>query len=560
MLSRIMLVFAVIAVTASTAVGQEVCFPPLMASKEARNTKVLQNEIKEIARIRGTNHPALGWNSVELGDLNQDGYDDYAISSYMDTTFVYLGGDPLPQEPIGFVLGGTPGLRAGDVNGDGRVDIVTSRERGQKNDPDPEKKGRIRIYLNTGLYPFYASEPDMMIEGDGEDGNIQYLGQGDHSDPFMGIALVDMNGDDVLDLLATAYMGSVGGIRYCLYMGGYPYSSEPDYILSPPIRSSNTLVSNYYYTGDINGDGCDDLLVRSAWKITDTTGTAAWDLILGSRDMDFTKTGFTLRRDSGWYFDDLYACVADVNDDGYADIIHGDENGQYQGNIRFWHGRADLSGTIEPDDSLLNPNPQVLYYCRSANPVGDMNGDGTRDLMLAWVTDIFPHASSFYFYANRNDGIGRSAFGSVGIDPEVSFIDVTRIFPLGDVNGDGFDDVVLLGRPTRRGEVGLSNGIRVYGGNSKLVSAQQIPTLPQSSSLTTYPNPSSGPISLSWSKAVNPTAHLRILDQLGRTVHTQDIPAGATTTTWNASNAPPGVYFMQILHNDGFEVGKVLVR
>jgi hypothetical protein len=75
-----------------------------------------------------------------------------------------------------------------------------------------------------------------------------------------------------------------------------------------------------------------------------------------------------------------------------------------------------------------------------------------------------------------------------------------------------------------------------------------------------FPNPSSGPIHLSWDSRRTQLTQLRIVDQLGRTVHTQEIPAGTTSTSWNTSNAAPGVYFMQILHNDGIEVGKVIVR
>lgn len=56
------------------------------------------------------------------------------------------------------------------------------------------------------------------------------------------------------------------------------------------------------------------------------------------------------------------------------------------------------------------------------------------------------------------------------------------------------------------------------------------------------------------------STQLRVFDQLGRTVHMLEFPAGTTNATWNASDAAPGVYFMQIIHEKGIETGKVWVR
>jgi photosystem II stability/assembly factor-like uncharacterized protein len=80
------------------------------------------------------------------------------------------------------------------------------------------------------------------------------------------------------------------------------------------------------------------------------------------------------------------------------------------------------------------------------------------------------------------------------------------------------------------------------------------------SRIDAYPNPSCGHVSLNWNIAMNHPAELRIMDQLGRTVHTQIVPVGTTSTTWNTSNAAPGVYFMRIVHEKGIETGKVLIR
>jgi hypothetical protein len=521
------------------------------AAKDGAKQEMLYNEIREIVKIRGMTHPALGWTSVELGDLNDDGYDDYAISSFMDTTFVYFGGDPIPLEAVTFVLGGTAGLRAGDVNGDGRIDLVTSRNLGQKNDPDPENTGRIRIYLNTGQYPFFQGDPDQTLEGDGKNGDLIFLGVGDHGDNYMGIDLVDMNGDAKLDLLAATYSLDVKELKYALFLGPYPFSGTPDVLISPPQRGIRNDVYSYYLTGDVNGDGCDDLLIQNVWVINDTMGVWAWDMMLGNSELDFSTPAFTLRDDTGWYFNKYYPCITDVNDDGFDDIIEVDNDGYYQGNVTFWHGRKDIPDVVTPDDSLINPEPKILYYCRSANPVGDLNGDGTRDLMIAWVTDFFPESSTFFLYANRSDGSGRHAFGSASEDGEISHVDVSRIYPIGDVNGDGFDDVILLGRPTRRNETGLSNGFRIYGGNAKLVSVDDQKLDSPKWRMQVYPNPaphSARSVRLAVTGEPDTRMHVRLVDNAGKLVCEQEVESHTDFTEIELPlrDIPAGAYHIQL--------------
>jgi hypothetical protein len=75
-----------------------------------------------------------------------------------------------------------------------------------------------------------------------------------------------------------------------------------------------------------------------------------------------------------------------------------------------------------------------------------------------------------------------------------------------------------------------------------------------------YPNPTSESVTICMK--ITPKHHgtLRVINQIGRVVYKCDIPSGERHITWDASNASSGLYFIQILFEGGFEVGKVLVR
>jgi hypothetical protein len=261
-------------------------------------SKTAAGEMKEITRIRPRTHRSLGWLSAELGDLNGDGYDDFVVSTYTDTTFIYLGGDTISVEPFGHVLGGSSGLRTADFNGDGLIDIATSIKSQQLNDPDPRWQGRIRIYLNTGLSPYYRNGPDLLLEGDSA--KTQSLQWGVSAEGiFHGIDAIDFNGDTHIDLLVQVFDWKIKEVRYALFMGPYPYGTQPDLYLEVPVRSTLRTIVRSYFTGDINGDGKTDVLIGNGWEIDSTHGITAWDVFLGTTDLTNILPSFTLRNDSG---------------------------------------------------------------------------------------------------------------------------------------------------------------------------------------------------------------------------------------------------------------------
>ncbi|MCZ7556940.1 MAG: T9SS type A sorting domain-containing protein [Bacteroidia bacterium] len=500
--------------------------------------EIMLGEMKEIARVRPQNHPGLGRWSAELGDINGDGYDDFAVSSYFDTTFVFLGGDTVGWLPLTFLLGGCAGLRAADVNGDGLIDIVTSECTDLHPGPLGRPPGRIRFYLNKGRDAYFSDPPDFVLEGNAVSSG--YWGDNLHG-KRQSIELIDFNGDDQIDLLYPF-------AHWETYLSGYALRTT----LDPKIPAKGFAFYNYWMSpvfrpwwqhlvGDINGDGRTDVMI---WNINDRNlrdTIRAWDIFLGRANVQYAPAEFKLRSDSSWYFDMYYPAIADINNDGCADIFSNQLSHEY-GNLPFFRGRRELA-SIEPDDSLMNPNSSTYQHVVSVNPVGDINGDGTNDIMVGYTRNPYQKTTAFYCYPNRQGSLYRFSTGGFAVDTDWHHVDVTQVFPAGDVNGDGYDDVLVLARGW---SLASKNGFIVFSGSPKLLGVSP-PALPPGPELEVYPNPvhaGSGELHIRLTAQVAEQSTLEIHDITGRRVYSRQhtLVPGAQQITIQDVTLQPGYY------------------
>ena len=228
--------------------------------------------------------------TVGVGDINKDGYDDFVICSPYNWTsargYVYLfwGGDTIswersltftsPQDTIEDFFGSSA-ANIGDINNDGFDDIAIGAT------------VWTSLVDTAKVYIFYGGE-QMNIEPD------TFLTSGNAADEFGRIIknAGDLNNDGLTDFI----------------IAGYPYIYTYIAGINPPL-----IITGYSLDaeGDINNDGYSDFIVGNNWKIIVYLGSENFNgndyLVINDDD----SLGFTLNIN----------IAKDLNSDGFDELF-----------------------------------------------------------------------------------------------------------------------------------------------------------------------------------------------------------------------------------------------
>ena len=309
---------------------------------------------------------------------------------------------------------------------------------------------------HTAISSVMTSQP-WIAESDQVGANLGYSvsSAGDvNNDGFEDIVVGAQNYDngETDEGRAFLYLGSSSGLS-----SSYAWTAE-----------SNQAYARFGYSvssaGDVDNDGYDDVLVGAYVYDNGQTDEGRAYLYLGSASGLSASPSWTAESDqASAYFGSSVSSAGDVNSDGYDDILVAAlfySNGEsLEGRVYLYLGSP--SGPSVSPSWISEGNQTYAYFGRSVASAGDVNNDGYADVVVG-----------AYYYDNGESNEGRAFLylgSSIGLSGSPSWTGESNqagawfgysVSSAGDVNNDGYDDVVI-------GAVGYDN-VETYEGSAYL--------------------------------------------------------------------------------------------
>lgn len=418
--------------------------------------------------------------SVAFADINSDGKVDLVASNYISSSISVL----LNTTVVGattaafsaqqtFTAGTNPyaSVAVGDVNGDGRVDLVVANY-GTNN---------VSVLLNTTV----PGAAVVTLAGT----NIT-VGSG----PAYSV-LTDLNGDGKLDMAVSNWNLSSGTTISVFLNSTAAGAGTPSFSAQQTFSVSSGAFG--IAAGDFDGDGRPDLAVNN-------TASNTLSVLRNTTTNGAASASFAPQQTFTSGTNPFYLAAADFNNDGRTDIAVASYGSSSIGvflNTTAFAGQAtfaagggpvgvaigDFNGDGRPDlvtannsgnnvSVLLNTaisgtvpsySPQQTFFS-GTNPqdiaVGDLNGDGRPDLAIA-------NANSNSVAVLLNTTPTGASTVSFALQPGYAVGSIPVSIALADFNGDGRLDVVASNSNSSSVSVLLNN--TPVGASGILFASQQ---------------------------------------------------------------------------------------
>lgn len=289
----------------------------------------------------------------------------------------------------------------------------------------------------------------------------------------------DVNGDGYDDVIIGApdYAEEYRGGRVLVYYGSAGgLSSVPAWRVEYPLMGAHFGCS-VSAAGDVNGDGYDDVIAGASHYCIWTDPLGMTHIEFGSGEV-FVYYGSAdgLSEAPDWtvesiqisgYGDRFVSAAGDVNGDGYDDILVGGWCFDETGRVFVYHGSAGGLST-EANRIVMGGTTQILG--QSVASAGDVNGDGYDDVILGARTLIegTPHHSRIYVYLGSAGGLSAAADWDADYGTVEYTFESNRVSTAGDVNNDGYSDV-LIGAPYLHYLPNDAQVYAYYGSNCVLI-------------------------------------------------------------------------------------------
>ena len=447
---------------------------------------------------KSTDPAAFVGTSVATGDLDGDGHDEVIIGSFLSSAgatepdgagavYVFFGGPrvsfpaTLDIDLAEMVLTGDPNdaaghrVAAGDFDGDGRDDLIVTAPGASGVGDSRAEAGDAYVVLGAARSDLLgtrslSAESDVTIHG----------GQpGDHTG--WGLGTADLNGDGRIEILlgtidadgrdddveATGEVAILWGVETALLQSVYDLAVEGTILYG---IDGTDLAGFSVAGGDLDGDGRDDLIVgalasegqdNAQGPLVGETYLVYGDALDGApRELDLADvTAVTVFGIGENDHTGHSVSSGDIDGDGYDDIVVSAPTSDGPQGIR------QVSGEVH-----------VLFGReRAAFPPVMRLGDGVSNVVV----------------------YGADAFGGAGL-----------ALSSGDVDGDGFDDL-LLGAPYSPG-TGSNTG---QAGQTYLLSGETLARPVQTTDTLDVTraeyDPTTGILSVEVTSSVGPLAERR---------------------------------------------------
>ncbi len=346
---------------------------------------------------------------------------------------------------------GTSVANAGDLNGDGYSDMAVGAP-----DATNGQAGEGLVYVHYGSTNGLPTAPSLTLEA-----NIAGARFG------ASVASAgDINGDGYADLVVGAPLSGGTGAAYVYLGSAAGLATTPALTWAGPVGSE--FGASVATAGDTNADGFSEVLV----------GAPAANLVQvfqgDPNTLPFTVT-ITLNGAAGSRFGAAVATAGDVNGDGRSDVVIGAPlftNGQANEGAAFiYHGAP---GQLNPAvQAQLERNQANARMGISVAGAGDMNGDGFFEVAIGADNWTNGQANEGAVFVYRGSASGVVFAAPTGLEYNLAGTRMGRsVAEAGDVNGDGYADL-LIGAPETTNGQALEGRVILYLGSPALVSANQ---------------------------------------------------------------------------------------